>query len=184
MKNLGQTVVALFVITLLGASCEEYEDFLIRNERPDELTESDSAAIDSIPADTVVVDTLVRDSVVVDSIPTDSIPMDTIPIDTVVIDSVIVDSIATDSVMYSTALLVWTGVYEADGCGFFLEIDEVRYKPESEATIDDRFKDDRSPQTAVTVEYQIPGTNVVKLCGNLPDSTSTPGVRILSLEEK
>lgn len=184
MKNLGQTVVALFTITLLGASCEEYEDFLIKKERPTGSTVSDSTVTDSIPTDTVVADTLIKDSVIVDSISTDSILIDTVMIDTVVIDSVIVDSIATDSVMYGTALLIWSGVYEADGCGFFLEIDEVRYKPEDETAINNRFRDDLSPQTEVTVEYQIPGTDVVKLCGNIPDSTSTPGVRILSLRKK
>ncbi|MBK7104735.1 MAG: hypothetical protein IPH62_05575 [Ignavibacteriae bacterium] len=50
-----------------------------------------------------------------------------------------------------TATLIWTGDYDIDGCGFFIEIDSVLYKPENEGIIPPAFKIERN--LSVTIQY-------------------------------
>jgi len=47
---------------------------------------------------------------------------------------------AAEEVYTKEAILKWQGYYAADGCGFFVEIDNKEYKPENENFIGDEFK--------------------------------------------
>ncbi|MFZ1292344.1 MAG: hypothetical protein WAR79_19780 [Melioribacteraceae bacterium] len=49
------------------------------------------------------------------------------------------------------ATLIWSGDYDNGGCGFFIEIDSVLYKPENEGIIPPAFKVDRNLST--TIQY-------------------------------
>ena len=49
------------------------------------------------------------------------------------------------------AKLIWTGDYEVDGCGFFVEIDSIKYKPENEEIIPPDFKS--YDTLTVTLQY-------------------------------
>ncbi|MBK8944710.1 MAG: hypothetical protein IPM32_05485 [Ignavibacteriae bacterium] len=57
-----------------------------------------------------------------------------------------------NEVIYETdAKLIWTGDYDTGGCGFFIEIDSILYKPENEGIIPPAFKIDRN--LSVTIQY-------------------------------
>ena len=84
----------------------------------------------------------------------------------------------------SDALLSWEGEYEVDGCGFFITVDDKTYKPENEEFINDSFKVSSLAGTEVTITYQQLDTAIEKYCGDLPTPTTTPGIKLLSLERK
>ena len=91
------------------------------------------------------------------------------------------DSVKVDS----TALLTWTGEYEVDGCGFFITIDSVQYKPNNEDSIDDRFKDSSSPGGfAVIIEYKPLEIEKAFHCGDAPEPQIYPWIEVLSLQRK
>lgn len=51
--------------------------------------------------------------------------------------------------------LIWTGEYSNNGCGFLVEIGSLKYKPEDESVIDDKYKTDG----IVAVELEFLGLN-------------------------
>jgi len=51
--------------------------------------------------------------------------------------------------------LIWTGEYSNDGCGFLIEIGSIKYKPEDESVIDDKYK----ISSRVPVELEFLGLN-------------------------
>jgi len=51
----------------------------------------------------------------------------------------------------SNAKLIWTGDYDVNGCGYYIEIDSLIYKPENEFIIPRAFKS--SDTLSVTVQY-------------------------------
>ena len=79
------------------------------------------------------------------------------------------------------AILIWTGDYAVDGCGFFLQINNHKYKPENESIIDNSFK---TGSTLVIAEYQILNKQISSACGDLPYATLTDGIRIISITKK
>lgn len=79
------------------------------------------------------------------------------------------------------ALLSWTGAYEVDGCGFYIEIDDNNYKPENEEIIGESFQTTES--TAVIVEFVYLNENIESWCGDLNYPQNDIGIRIFSLEE-
>jgi len=81
----------------------------------------------------------------------------------------------------SDAVLTWTGDYAVDGCGFFVTINDHEYKPENEAVIDDNYK---SGSSNVIVEYQLSNRKIESACGDLPTSTMTDGIKIISITKK
>ncbi len=56
-----------------------------------------------------------------------------------------------DVIYDDNAAILWTGEYDVDGCGFFVELDSVKYKPESESVISPYFK--KATRTNVIVQY-------------------------------
>ena len=90
-------------------------------------------------------------------------------------DSVKVDSAAT---------LIWTGEYEADGCGFFVDIDSVRYKPQNEDFIDDRFQRSAYPAEQIVITYKELSIEKAFYCDHMPEAQSYPWIEILSLDKK
>lgn len=89
---------------------------------------------------------------------------------------------ATASSSTSEAILRWEGAYEVDGCGFFVELREERYKPANEEAIDASYKVSSSTGARVIITYRILETTIQKYCGDLPEPTTTPGIRLLSLD--
>jgi len=56
-----------------------------------------------------------------------------------------------DVIFVPNATLIWTGSYDLDGCGFFIEIDSIEYKAENEGIIPPAFKVDHP--LSVTIQY-------------------------------
>lgn len=89
----------------------------------------------------------------------------------------------------ASALLIWSGSYASDGCGFTLEIDGKTYFPENETEINDTFN--HKPATPFTphvtpieVEFQKTDTKINRPCGYSADSRIMDGIRILSITKK
>ena len=80
------------------------------------------------------------------------------------------------------ALLVWSGEYMVDGCGFHVVIDDRQYKPEDEEAIDDAFKTDEP--LPVLISYELTGEIIDRRCGLSPESKAMDGIRILSIERR
>lgn len=53
----------------------------------------------------------------------------------------------------SDATLRWTGMIAADGCGYFLDIDDKEYKPSNEEVIPESFQQNDSSPVRVTYEF-------------------------------
>lgn len=81
----------------------------------------------------------------------------------------------------SDAVLTWTGDYAVDGCGFFITVNDQGYKPENESIIDQNYK---SGSTNVIVVYQLTNRKIESACGDLPTSTLTDGIKIISITKK
>jgi len=81
----------------------------------------------------------------------------------------------------SEGILTWTGDYSVDGCGFFITINNHKYKPIDESKIDNNFK---SENITVTVEYENVNNKVEKHCGDLSSPTITDGINIISIKKK
>lgn len=86
-----------------------------------------------------------------------------------------------DDILINNGILIWTGEYEVDGCGFFISIDGYIYKPENESIINDDYKISR--EIIVKVEYNILNYNIESWCGDSPYKTITEGIRIVSIEK-
>ncbi len=74
------------------------------------------------------------------------------------------------------ATLIWTGDYDADGCGFFIEIDSVEYKAENEGIIPPAFKVDHP--LSVSIQYIDLYYDMEYYCG---DSLSTSKAKAIKL---
>ncbi|WP_372642558.1 hypothetical protein [Ancylomarina sp.] len=74
--------------------------------------------------------------------------------------------------------LIWTGEYSNDGCGFLIEIGSMKYKPENESVIDDKYK----TSSRVPVELEFIGLNrIFELsCG---ESNEIEVIEIISMNE-
>ena len=77
------------------------------------------------------------------------------------------------------ALLRWQGDYAADGCGFFLEIDDKDYKPDNENFIGDEYK--IFDTTNVIAEFKYTENKVIYYCG-FAGRQETEGINIISIK--
>ncbi len=68
-----------------------------------------------------------------------------------------------EEVYSKQALLIWQGPYAADGCGFFIKIDDKEYKPDNENFIGDEFK--QADSTDVNVKFSFTEDKIVYYCG-------------------
>ena len=82
----------------------------------------------------------------------------------------------------SEAILLFTGDYAADGCGYFIELDSIRYKPTEEDSIDSRFQE-LGLRAKVLIEYELPEILIGKYCGDVSEPTTAPGIRLISIKE-
>jgi hypothetical protein len=80
------------------------------------------------------------------------------------------------------ALLVWSGEYMVDGCGFHVVIDDRQYKPEDEEAILEEFKVEE-PQP-VLLSYDLTGETIDRRCGLSTESKAMPGIRIKSIQRR
>lgn len=80
----------------------------------------------------------------------------------------------------NNAKLIWTGDYEVDGCGFFLEIDSIGYKPENENIIPPAFK--INEPLSVTVQYIDLLYDIEYYCGVLPEPKRSKAIKLTSLD--
>ena len=78
------------------------------------------------------------------------------------------------------AKLIWTGEYDVDGCGFFVEIDSVQYKPENEAILPPQYRTDEPLD--VTVQYIDLLYEIEYYCGDSPDVKKARAITLTSLD--
>lgn len=79
-------------------------------------------------------------------------------------------------------LLVWSGEYMVDGCGFHVVINDRQYKPEDEEAIDQAFKTEEPVPVLIT--YELTGETIDRRCGLSTESKAMDGIRILSIERR
>lgn len=80
------------------------------------------------------------------------------------------------------AMLVWSGEYMVDGCGFHVVIDDRQYKPEDEEAIDESFKTEEP--LPVLISYELTGETIDRRCGLSTESRAMDGIRILKIEKR
>jgi hypothetical protein len=86
-----------------------------------------------------------------------------------------------NEVMYEkNAILKWTGDYDVDGCGFFIEIDSVDYKPENEGIISKEYKVNES--LSVTVQYIDLLYDIEYYCGDSPNKQKAKAIKLTFLD--
>ncbi len=87
-----------------------------------------------------------------------------------------------DVIYDDNAAIIWTGESNIDGCGFFVELDSVKYKPESESVISPYFK--KSPRTNVIVQYIDLHYDKEYYCADSSKSKSIGVIKIISIALK
>ena len=86
-----------------------------------------------------------------------------------------------NEVFYDTeATLIYTGGFNVDGCGFFVEIEGVDYKPENEGIIPPQFK--VFEPLSVTVQYIELQYDIEYYCGDTLEAQKTKGIKLISLD--
>ncbi len=80
----------------------------------------------------------------------------------------------------TTATLSYSGSYAADGCGFWITIDDTRYKPTHEEAIPDSFK--TSTVHTVTLNYFPADTLSTFQCGFSAPQQDVPTLEVVSIE--
>lgn len=80
------------------------------------------------------------------------------------------------------ALLIWSGEYMVDGCGFEVEIDGKRYKPDNENDIDEAFKVEGEIPVLITFERL--GRQLDIRCGLSTQSRAMDAIRVVSVKKR
>lgn len=83
-------------------------------------------------------------------------------------------------IIKSDAKLVWTGSYDSDGCGFFIEVDSIMYKPENEGIIPPAYK--KSETLSITVQFIDLLYDIEYYCGDLPNKRMSKAIKLTYLE--
>lgn len=78
------------------------------------------------------------------------------------------------------AKLIWTGDYEVDGCGFFVEIDSTEYKPENEGIIPPEFKS--YDTLSITVQYIDLFSEIELQCFRSPITNKKKAIKLISID--
>lgn len=81
---------------------------------------------------------------------------------------------------YDVATITYTGAYAADGCGFWITIDEKRYKPNNESAIPDSFK--TSSSHTITLHYHLEQVLEEYQCGFTAPQEDVPTLEVVSIE--
>ncbi|SIQ86616.1 hypothetical protein [Pontibacter lucknowensis] len=80
------------------------------------------------------------------------------------------------------AMLIWSGEYMVDGCGFEVLINGNRYKPENERDIDEAFKVEG--ETPVLIEFEKLGRQLDIRCGLSTQSRAMDAIRVISVKKR
>ncbi|PKV75870.1 hypothetical protein [Pontibacter ramchanderi] len=80
------------------------------------------------------------------------------------------------------ATLIWSGEYMVDGCGFEVEIDGKRFKPENENEIDAAFKVEG--ELPVIITYEKLGRQLDIRCGLSTQSRAMDAIRIITVKKR
>ncbi len=83
-------------------------------------------------------------------------------------------------IIEADAKLIWTGEYDVDGCGFFVEIDSVEYKPENEGIIPSEYK--TAEPLEITVQYIDLLYEIEYSCGDLPKPSKSKAIELKSMD--
>jgi hypothetical protein len=84
-----------------------------------------------------------------------------------------------DVIYENNATIIWTGEADIDGCGFFIEIDSTKYKPQSESVISNYFKKDE--RTSVTIQYIDLQYTIDYTCANANELKTIDAIKIISI---
>ncbi|MEQ9423954.1 MAG: hypothetical protein RJQ09_06025 [Cyclobacteriaceae bacterium] len=84
-----------------------------------------------------------------------------------------------DTLFSNNALLRYTGSIAVDGCEFFIDIDEVTYKPINEEIIPEGLK---QSEVVVNVSYKLAG-DIDYQCGLNPKPTNYPAIELVSIKK-
>ena len=74
--------------------------------------------------------------------------------------------LVTEMVDFNAVAIIWTGEYEKDGCGFFVEIDSVRHKPVNEDFFTAAYQ--VAGDTSVEMKYRNLNKEIMSQCGEGP----------------
>lgn len=85
-----------------------------------------------------------------------------------------------DVIVEPNAILIWTGEYDVDGCGFFIEIDSIKYKPENESILPPEYK--TAEPLSVTIQYIDLLYDIEYSCGDLPEVQKSKAIKLTSLD--
>ncbi|MBX0335311.1 hypothetical protein K3G39_18910 [Pontibacter sp. HSC-14F20] len=80
------------------------------------------------------------------------------------------------------AILFWSGEYMVDGCGFEVEINGKRFKPDNENEIDEAFK--MEGETPVMITYEKLGRQLDIRCGLSTQSRAMDAIRVISVKKR
>ncbi|MCP2045279.1 hypothetical protein [Pontibacter sp. HSC-36F09] len=80
------------------------------------------------------------------------------------------------------AILIWSGEYMVDGCGFEVEIDGKRFKPDNENEMDAAFKVEG--ETPVIITYEKLGRQLDIRCGLSTQSRAMDAIRVISVKKR
>ena len=85
-----------------------------------------------------------------------------------------------DVIVEPNAQLVWTGNYDVDGCGFFVKIDSIQYKPENEGIIPPEYR--TIEPLSITVQYIDLLYDIEYSCGDLPEVQKSRAIKLTSMD--
>lgn len=81
----------------------------------------------------------------------------------------------------SKGKVIWEGSYNDGGCGFYLTIQNVKYKPVNEDFLDSTYM--TGEEIDVKVKYEILERQLIYMCGKYSDSIHTNAIEILELNK-
>ena len=82
-----------------------------------------------------------------------------------------------NQIVTKVAVLFWSGEYAVDGCGFFVEFDNKRYKPENEDIIQGDFIHDS--RTLVKILFIYLNKEIEYCCFN--NTYKAEGIKIITI---
>ena len=85
-----------------------------------------------------------------------------------------------DVIYVPDAKLVWTGHYNTDGCGFFIEVDSILYKPENEGIIPRDYK--LTQPLSITVQYIDLQYDIEYYCGDTPNVQKSKAIKLTYMD--
>ena len=83
-----------------------------------------------------------------------------------------------NQIVTKVAVLFWSGEYAVDGCGFSVEFDHRKYKPENEDIIPDDFKN--NSETIVKIRFIYLNNEIEYYCG-FSETFKAEGIKIIKI---